>query len=858
MTGLRFVAAMAWRESRAAGRRLLLLTAAISVGVAAVVAIESFTDNLRTAVEGQSRALLGGDMALRSRLKPDSLFLGLLDSVTAASGADPRTDRAAVTNFEGMAYVPRTGGTRLVRVSAVSGGYPFYGQVHTEPAGAWQALSSGHVTLVDPSFLTAFGAAIGDTMALGDARFAIAGTVTSFPGDVGIRAAFGPRVFIPAPDLAETHLITFGSRVEYEWYMRTPATLDTRRFAESWRPKVTARSGNLRTAAEEERDLKQFLDQLRRYLGVVALIALLLGGIGVASAVQVFIRRKRDAIAVLRCLGATSRQVFAVYLLQAMLMGVIGSAIGVLLGLLLQLAMPAVFGQFLPLDVSVHPAPRAIITGLGVGLWVSTVFALMPLLQVRAIPPLAVLRRDVDQGVRPPADGWTWAARVALAASVVALAGLQVGNGRRGLVFSAGVGAALLVLWLAAFALTRGLRRWFPTRLAYVYRQGLANLYRPANQTVAVVLALGFGAFLLGALAVSQHTLLRQLRLDGGLGRPNLVFFDIQPDQKDDVLRLIEAEGLKVQPPVPIVPMRLKAINGKLVSTMLADSTRRRDREGQRIEPWALRREYRSTYRDTVVGSEKLVVGDWWKGAPVSGAAVPVSLEAGIAGDLGVTVRDTLTWDIQGVPLTSVIVNLREVNWARFEPNFFAVFPSGPLDEAPQSWVILTRVDNPSLMGTLQRRMVERHPNVTSIDLSSVQQTIERIVGSVTLAIRFMALFSLSTGVVVLVGALATSRYQRVREAALLKTLGATRAQVVRVMVTEYAALGALATVVATGLATLGGWALTKWVFEVPFTVPWAGFGWLALTLLALTIVTGLWTSAALFRQSALDVLRAE
>jgi putative ABC transport system permease protein len=391
-------------------------------------------------------------------------------------------------------------------------------------------------------------------------------------------------------------------------------------------------------------------------------------------------------------------------------------------------------------------------------------------------------------------------------------------------------------------------------------RQGLANLYRPANQTVAVVLALGFGAFLLGALAVAQHTLLRQLRLDGGLDRPNLVFFDIQPDQRDRLLAIVRNEGLSARDPVPIVPMRLKAINGVLVSTMLADSTRRRDREGKRIEPWALRREFRSTYRDTMVASEKLLVGSWWKGPhPASDSTpVPLSLETGIAGDLGVTVRDTLTWDIQGVTVRSVVVNLREVNWARFEPNFFAVFPSGPLDQAPQSLVVLTRVSDPAALGRVQRQVVEALPNVTSIDLTSIQQTIERIVASVVLAIRFMAFFSLATGVVVLVGALATSRFQRVREAALLKTLGATRRQVFGVMVTEYAALGLLAALVATGLASIGGWALSRWMFEVPFVMPWVAFGWLASILVLLTVLTGLWTSTALFRQSALEVLRAD
>lgn len=878
MTALRFVARMAWREGRASGRRLALLTAAISIGVGALVAIGSFTDNLRSAVEGQSRALLGGDIQLSVRTAPDSVTLALLDSLTRAAGSDPVTDRSAVTGFDGMAYVTRTSGARLVQVSAISGGYPFYGQVHTEPAGAWSRLQTERVTLVDPSFLTALGAAIGDTMSLGESRFVIAGSVSSFPGDVGIRSAFGPRVFIPARYLEETRLLTFGSRVGYDWYLRTPARVDTRALSDLWGPRLRVRQARIRTAAETEDNLKEFLDQLGRYLGLVALIALLLGGIGVGSAIQVFIRRKRDGIAVLRCLGATSGQVFGIYLLQAVVMGFAGSAAGVVLGLLLQLALPAVFGAFLPLDVSVRPSWPAMLTGLGVGVWVALVFALLPLLAVRAVPPLAVLRRDVDSAPEPRADRWSWLARAILALSVVALAGLQVASLLQGVIFAAAIGAALLLLWLASFGLTRALRRWFPARAAYVTRQGLANLFRPANQTVAVVLALGFGAFLLGALAVMQHNLLRQLRLDGGLGRPNLVFFDVQPDQEREVDALIRAQGHAVQPPVPIVPMRLAGINSKTVAELLADTTHRRP-EGERPRRgggpregegppagWALRREFRSTYRDSSVASEKIVVGDWWKPGVAAGSGatldpsitVPISMESGVASDLNVTLRDTLTWDIQGVRLRTVIVNLREVNWARFEPNFFVVFPAGPLDAAPQSFVLLTRVDSAAAIGRLQRLVVERYPNVTSIDLTSIQQTIEKIVASVVLAIQFMALFSVSTGVVVLIGALATSRFQRIRESALLKTLGATRRQVIGIMVTEYAALGLLAAVVAIVLASAGGWGLMKWVFKVPFTVPWGAFGVLAILTVTLTVVTGLWTSWSLFRQSALDVLRTE
>ena len=861
MNAGRFVLAMAWLESRAQGRRLSLLTAAVSVGVGALVAINSFTDNLSRSVEQQSRALLGADVTVSSRAPFSAKAEILLDSLACGECGG---NLSRVTSFSGMAYVPRTSGTRLVQVEAVEGGYPFYGEIKTSPAGVWARLQTDRWALVDPSFLTTLNAAVGDTMALGEGRFVIAGTVLNVPGDVGVRAAFGPRVYIPARYLRETSLLGFGSRASYEAFIKLPQGIDAQTVAKQFRPALNAERTSLRTVAEDERDLKSFLEQLGRYLGLVALIALLLGGIGVGSAVQVFIRQKRETIAVLRCLGASAGRIFSVYLVQAGMMGLAGSAAGVALGVLLQLALPAVFGDFLPVDVSVVPSPRAVATGLGVGLWVSTAFALLPLLGVRQVAPLAVLRRPYEErGARLP-DRWRWMAMLMLGASVVALAGLQVADARQGAFFAGGVGAALLVLWLAAVALIKGLRRWFPRGLPYVWRQGLANLYRPANQTVAVVLALGFGAFLLGTVAIVQSNLLRDLSLDAGAGRPNLVLFDIQPDQREGLAAMLRESGLPVQPPVPIVPMRILSVKGRMVAEILADSALR-DEEGQPLGKWAFRREYRSTYRDTSVASEKVVVGEWWAGQRGGWAAgrtdrdvVPISMEVSVAGELGVTIRDTIVWDIQGIPLATRIVNLREVNWARFEPNFFVVFPTGPLDQAPQSLVLLTRVDDPAERGRVQRRVVERFPNVTSIDLSLLQGAIERIVSSVTLAIRFMALLSLATGTVVFIGAVATSRFQRIREAVLLRTLGASRGQVIRVLAAEYLSLGFLAAIVATVLATAAGWALMKYVFESSFSVPWLGLGGLGVALAALTVLVGLGNSAEVLRKAPLEVLRSE
>ena len=525
------------------------------------------------------------------------------------------------------------------------------------------------------------------------------------------------------------------------------------------------------------------------------------------------------------------------------------------LGVGVQLLLPRVLRDLLPVDVVLAPSWRAIATGVGIGVWATLAFALLPLLSIRDVAPLAVLRRPFEDVTPKRRDRWRLAAALALVASVVALAVLQAGRVGPGLAFAGGIGAALLVLWLGALCLVRGLRRFFPTGLPYLLRQGLANLYRPANQTVTVVLALGFGAFLLGTLLMIQHNLLRELRVDGGPERPNLAFFDIQPDQREAVLAAVARAGAHPPPPTPIVPMRILSVKGVPTKMRLGapgDAAKVRDR-------WALRREYRSSYRDAPKRSERVVKGSFWKPGEGQGASpTPVSLEVGLAREIGVEVGDEVVWDVQGLSLPSRVTSLREVDWARFEPNFFALFPEGPLDGAPQTYVVLSRIEVASERGRLQRRLAEALPNVTSLDLSDVQKAVEALVDRVALAIRFMAFFSLAAGAVVLLGAVGASRHQRVREGVLLRTLGATRAQIRRVLLAEYAALGLLAAALSTSLAALGGWALVRFTFDARFVLPALPLATLGLGVVALTLLVGLWGSADVYRRTPVEVLRAE
>jgi putative ABC transport system permease protein len=856
---------MARREARGQMLRLWPFMAAVAVGVGALVAINSFTQNLEDTVRDQARALLGADLAFSS----SSRFPPRADALLAELGRDAGGARTArVTSFSAMAYAVGSPGSRLVQVAAVEPGYPFYGRIETDPPGEWDRLADGRFALVDPSLLVALDARVGDTLALGEGRFRIRGVVTNVPGDVGVRAAFGPRVFVPAAHLDETRLLVFGSRARYETLLRLEAPEKAQGLADRYRPRLAAERVRTRTVSEDERSVRESMGDLGRYLGLVSLVAVLLGGLGVGSAVHAFIKRRMDTIAVLRCLGASAGRVFAIYLSEAAAMAILGSLAGAALGLAVQRLLPRLLGDFLPVDVRLETSWSALAAGLGVGAVVSLLFSLLPLLAVRDVSPLLLLRRSFEPPPRRRRDPWRFLVVLALAASVVALASLQTRSLGVGAVFAGVIGLVLLVLWLAALGLARAVRRFLPGGWPYVWRQGLANLHRPANQTVAVLLALGFGAFLLDTLFLVQHNLLRELRPGGSESRPNLVLFDIQPGQRAPLEAAARGSGFTATAPVPIVPMRIQSLKGVPAAALLATPSAQEgsSKPEERPSRWTIRREYRSTYRDAATASERVVAGAlWrpgeWRARPGGGPGqppLPVSLESGVAEELGVGIGDEIVWDVQGLSLASRVASLRHVEWARFEPNFFVVFPEGPLDAAPQTFLTVTRIDDAAARARFQRRIVESFPNVTVVDLSQVQQAVEGIVSRVSLAIRFMALFSLAAGAAVLAGAVAASRQQRLREGALLKTLGATRAQVFRVATAEYAALGGLAAAAAAALSAAAAWGIVRYLFEAPFVLPAPPLLGMAMGVVALAVAVGLLSSAEVFRRPPLEVLRWE
>ncbi|HMI43327.1 MAG TPA: ABC transporter permease, partial [Gemmatimonadaceae bacterium] len=562
----RSIWSLAWRESRTARRRLLLYMSSISLGVAALVAIDSFSANIIQSVKDQSRALMGGDLSFNSNKPFPAVIESLFDSLSRKG-----VSFARVTTFPSMAVVPRTTGTRFVQVRGVTDSYPFYGKIITEPAGRWTLLQKGPYAIVDPSLLASLNARVGDTLRLNLGTFIIAATVKDIPGAAGIAEMLGPRVYIPARYIAETQLLVFGSIADRAVMAKLPSGVDPDKFLKPFKARLDAQQVRSRTVTQSEMATADAIENLSDFIGIVGLVALLLGGIGVASGVRAFVARKIDTVAVLRCLGASSGQVLSMYVAQAAVMGLAGAAAGAALGVAVQFALPRVLTEILPIDVQVTLVPSAVLTGLAVGGWIALIFALRPLLALRNVSPLQTLRRDTDAEVLRMR--WTDAPRivvnVALLLSVVLIAISRARTPEQGLWMSGATGFAILALAASAAFLSWGARKTLRTGWPYVVRQGVANLYRPGNQTRAVILALGFGAFLVSTLYLVQNNILRRFTTTAAESRGNVIFFDVQQDQAAGLDSIVRRSGHEVVQMAPVVTMRIAAINGKKVSDML-------------------------------------------------------------------------------------------------------------------------------------------------------------------------------------------------------------------------------------------------------------------------------------------------
>lgn len=836
------VARLAWRDTRTSRPRLLLYAAAIVLGIAALVLIASFGDSVRDAVRTQSNAMLGGDLVASS----GDPFSPAAETLLSSFGGR-RTDEITLRS---MVVFPRTGGTRLVSVHAVEDEFPFYGTMDTTPAEAVATFRQGAGALVEESVMFQFGLRPGDELKLGASTFTITGALRAVPGQTPGFSMIQPRVFIPRRLLADTGLLQRGSQFNQRAYFALPPGADAGQLRRDHRGALRDEGIWLESVGSREARAGRYIENIERFLSLVGFVALLLGALGVASGIHVFIRSKLGSIAVLRCVGATVRQTFMIYLLQAIALGLIGALAGAALGLAAQPLLALAFQGLLPVTMKLAVSWPAVGQGIIAGVGVTLAFALLPLLGVRRVSPLLALRSVVE----PPPGGR--GDRVTIAVVLLGLAGVtafaiqRADEWQHGVSFVAGTALVFGILVVLGRTLMRAARRLVRGRASYVWRQGVANLFRPNNRTLLVILALGLGTFLIVTMQLTQGMLLDHVDLARGKSRTNLVFFDLQADQRAEARALVEQAGRPILRDVPIVTMRVASVRGEPAVELARQ--RREDR-------WVFTREYRSTFRAELDReTEHLLAGEWVASADPARGPVPVSLEVGIAERLQVSVGDPLVFDVQGVMIDCVVGSIRRVEKERFDLWFFVVFPAGVLEGAPQFAALATQVDTPQQSAELQRTMVARFPTVSAIDLMAVLETMNTMLGYAAFVFRVMAAVVIVTGLVVLAAVMASGRFQRLQESVLLRTMGASRAMIARIQLVEYWMLGTLAAGAGVLLAWGAAWALGRWIFDLdarPSVLPmlWA---WLAVS--GLTVVTGWLSGRRLLNHPPLELLRQE
>jgi putative ABC transport system permease protein len=841
---MRFIMHMAWRDSRASRRRLVLYSLSVVLGIAALVSIGSFSANIRQAIDSEARGLLGADMFVTA---PAPLPAPVTDYIATLGG-----DVAREQTFSSMLTFPKVGRLRLVQVHAVEGGFPFYGKFETQPAGGAGLLGAGGaVAVVEPTLLAQFGVRVGDTVKLGRTLFTVVGSVGKVPGESPGVAMMAPRVYIPMGELAATGLAGSQALARYRAMVRLPAGRDADAVVREMKARFPLLRLSFDTVAERKRNLGQAIERLDGFLSLVGFVALILGGIGVASALHAYIREKITTVAVLRCLGATAGQSFAVYLVQGLALGLAGACVGGALGVAVQTALPSLIRGVLPFDIDFFVSWPALLRGTGAGVVICLLFSILPLLSVRRIPPLAALRSAVAERASLSPDPWRVAIVAAIAASIAGFAIWQTGAVAVGLGFAAMLGLGFLVLAGLGIAVAWAARRFVPASLPYVVRQGLANLHRPNNRTVLLLVSLGLGTFLVLTLFLVRTTLLREIQGADAMGRPNLIFFDIQDDQIGPLEATAAAAGSPVAERAPIVTMKIASVRGKSVEDLMHE-------KDARVAGWALRREYRSTFRSEISVTEKVVEGHFTGHAAPGGGPAPISVEEGLARDMRLRVGDEVDWDVQGLPVRSVVGSIRAVEWRRMEPNFFVVFPEGTLDGAPKTYLAAVHADSPAQSAKVQLAVVDEFPNVTAIDLALVVETLDGIFSKVAFAIQFMALFTVATGLIVLAGAVLMGRHQRIRETVLLRTLGATRSQLALIQLVEYAALGTQAAVVGSLLAVAGNALLARFVFHVAASAAAWQVAAAAGAVSLLAVATGFLAGRGIADHPPLEILRQE
>ncbi len=836
--GFNWLLKMAWRDGKASLSRLMLFMASIILGIAAVVSIQLFSENLKDNIKKQSKSLMGADFIIDSRKKPSEKVQKIIDSL----GAD-----ASEVNFVSMAAFPEKDGTKLVKVRALQGDFPFYGELTTSPVNAGKTYQELGGALVDATLLLQFNLAVGDSIKLGKVSFPIMGALKSIPGSTAISSSIAPSVLIPYRLLEKTELLQLGSRTEYQYFFKAPE-MDLDLLDKTIDPILDDENADLDTHTSTSRNLGRRYDNVGRFLNLVAFIALLLGCIGIASSVHIYIKEKLKNVAVLKCLGASRKQSFFIYMIQILGIGLIGGIVGAAIGIGLQFLFPYILQEFLPFSVEVSISVQPILMGIILGILMSVLFALLPLLGTWYVSPLEVLRGQEENQQKPKK------ARILVILAILLFIFLfsfwMLKSALNGLLFTIGIFITFAIVAGVSNVFINLIKKFFPSSWGFISRQSLLNLFRPNNQTMVLVVAIGLGTFLISTLYFTKDILLAKTSIENKKTDANIILMDVQSSQEKALIQNFESKGLEVIDNIPIITMRMHSIRGKLANEIRKDTT-------VKMRRWMLNREFRVTYRDHLVETEELLEGEFtgnFKGEQ----PVPISISESIARDAKLKLGDKVTFNIQGVLMNTKVGSIRKVDWSSMQVNFLILFPAGVLEKAPQFNVMTTYAADEESSADLQRDLVKNFPNITILDLRQVFTIVEDILDKISWIINFMAFFSILTGFIVLIGSVRNSKYQRIKESVLLRTLGAKSKQILQITALEYMYLGLLGSLTGILLSLVGSQLLATLLFKEPFVPSAIPFLVFLPGITVLVVIIGLSNLKSVLQSPPLEVLRKE
>ncbi len=845
---MRFVLAMVVRETRASWQRLVFFFVCIAVGVAAIVALRSVIRSVRDVLGGEARTLIAADALVSTTREWTPEARASIDRHLQEAGATARTETVETPTMVRPADPARVA-ARMVELKAVQPGFPLYGEMTLESGRPYShALLEHHGALVRPELLAALGVKVGDSIAIGTSTFVIRGVVANEPGRNLGAFSLGPRVFVDFDDVPSTGLLTFGSRARRVVLARVPdETLDgmidaiNQDLSESY---VSARSYHATDDA-----IGRDFDRAENYLSLVGLIIVILGGIAVSSVTRVFILQKIRSIAVLKCLGATTRQIMGVYLLQVVSLGFAGSVLGVAIARAALAAIPAALGPSstsLLADVHYTIPWRIAAQGIAIGVLISLLFSLVPLLDVRLVKPSLLLRDETRAERRDPAR---IAAMIFVSGALIAVAAWQAASLRAGVVVCVGFAALALVLLAAGRLLVTAVSP-LAGAPSFPLRHAVLHLSRPGNQTRVILLAVGLGAFFIVGIRSLQASLLDEFSIQVASDSADMFLLDIQRGQVDGIRQFFAdpANGVGTSRLIPVLRARITGVSGRVTTLDSFDDVRARG---------SLAREYTVTYRDHLEANEHVIDGAFWKGPSPD---PEVSVEQGLHERFAVNVGDVVRFDILGRTINARVTSIRDVDFKDARAGGFVfVFRPGVLDSAPQTFIApIKGPDDAAARAKFQHDLVAKFPNVSVIDFHEILATVRDVMSKVTLAISVVGGLVLFSGALILVGAVAMTKFQRVYEAAVFKTLGANTGTIARMLLFEYGVLGLLAGAVGSAGAVALTWGVSRYALDIPWRVfPSEHLAGVGLTA-ALVAAIGVVSSLDVLRNKPLATLRAE